>query len=213
MRMQKGNAMSSKLRSLKRNIKKLEKMGFIVPTYMKQIKTEKTASKYSQKKMMELSKFKETYKGKERIVSGERGRELILRERAQKGAETRRRKRENESNFSIPPVYSRENQALALDMRLKQYFNQFGNKTLGQLFSDIYEEAKAESGDEMAFLGALLDVQSETVEKVQQALLLKYPNNSGEEMQEAGNDWLNFLTSNSPSMSQRKALGDAEDKG
>lgn len=205
--------MASKLRSLKRNIQKLEKMGFIVPSYMKQIKTEKTASKYSQKKMMELSKFKETYKGKERIVSGERGRELILRERAKKGAETRRINRELESVYSTPLVYSRDNQALALDMRLKQYFNQFGNKTLGQLFSDIYEEAKAESGDEMAFLVALLDVQSETVEKVQQALLLKYPNNSGEEMQEAGNDWLNFLTLNSPSMSQRKALGDAEDRG
>lgn len=205
--------MASKLRSLKRNIQKLEKMGFIVPSYMKQIKTEKTASKYSQKKMMELSKFKETYKGKERIVSGERGRELILRERAQKASETRRRNREIETVASIPLVYSRENQALALDMRLKQYFNQFGNKTLGQLFSDIYEEAKAESGDEMAFLSALLDVQSETVEKVQQALLLKYPNNSGEEMQEAGNDWLNFLTANSPSMSQRMALGDAEDRG
>ena len=203
--------MASKLRSLRRNIQKLEKQGFILPSFVKQITKESTAQKYSQKKLMEISKFKEMYKGKERIVSGERGRELILRERAQRSAETRRRKREEAESFGSDRVWSRPEEARMLDYRLKQYFTQFQNRTLGELFDDIYEEQKASAPSELAFLLTLLDIKNDVIERVQKALLLHYPQNTGEEITEAGNEWLQFLTDNAPSMEQRMALGDAED--
>ena len=203
--------MSSKLRSLRRNIKKLEALGFVLPSYVKQIRKEQTASKYSQKKLMELSKFKETYKGKERIVSGERGREIIMRERAQKAVETRRRKREERERFR-EQVWGLPEQARMLDIRIRQYFTQFQNSTLGNLFNDIYEQKKAEYLSEMEFLLGLLEVQSDVIEKLQKAVALHYPQNNAEDMQEAGNDWLDFLTNNIPTMEERQALGNAEDQ-
>lgn len=201
--------MASKLRSLKRNIAKLEKMGFILPTYVKQIKKEQTAGKYNQKELMKLSKFKEIYQGKERIVSGERGRELILRERARKASETRKRRQAEK----LPPVtiaFSRKGQADALDMRIRQYFNQFQNPRLGKFFSQIYEEEMAKY-DKYDFLYAILDSQEEAIEILQKALYLMYPQATQEDMQESGNEWLQFLTNNSPSNWQQMTLGDIED--
>lgn len=201
--------MASKLRSLKRNIAKLEKMGFILPSYVKQIKKEQTAGKYSQKELMKLSKFKEIYQGKERIVSGERGRELILRERARKASETRKRRKAE----MLPPVriaFSRKGQADALDQRIRQYFNQFQNPRLGKFFSQIYEEEMAKY-DKYDFLYTILDSQEEAIEILQKALYLMYPQASQEEMQESGNEWLQFLTNNSPSNWQQMTLGDIED--
>lgn len=201
--------MASKLRSLKRNIAKLEKMGFILPSYVKQIKKEQTAGKYSQKELMKLSKFKEIYQGKERIVSGERGRELILRERARKASETRRRRQAEK----LPPVtiaFSRQGQADALDMRIRQYFNQFQNPRLGKFFSQIYEEEMAKY-DKYDFLYTILDSQEEAIEILQKALYLMYPQATQEDMQESGNEWLQFLTNHSPSNWQQMTLGDIED--
>lgn len=201
--------MASKLRSLKRNIAKLEKMGFILPSYVKQIKKEQTAGKYSQKELMKLSKYKEIYQGKERIVSGERGRELILRERARKASETRKRRKAE----MLPPVtiaFSRKGQADALDMRIRQYFNQFQNPRLGKFFSQIYEEEMAKY-DKYDFLYTILDSQEEAIEILQKALYLMYPQATQEDMQESGNEWLQFLTNHSPSNWQQMTLGDIED--
>ena len=161
---------------------------------------------------MELSKFKETYKGKERIVSGERGREIIMRERAQKAAETRLRNREEREKIIIDKVWGLPAQARMLDNRIRQYFTQFQNSTLGNLFSDIYAQKKAEYSSEMEFLLGLLEVQSDVIEKLQKAVALHYPQNNAEDMQEAGNDWLDFLTNNIPTMEERQALGNAEDQ-
>jgi hypothetical protein len=201
--------MASKLRSLKRNIAKLEKMGFILPSYVKQIKKEQTAGKYSQKELMKLSKYKEIYQGKERIVSGERGRELIFRERARKASETRKRRQAEK----LPPVtiaFSRKGQADALDQRIRQYFNQFQNPRLGKFFSQIYEEEMAKY-DKYDFLYTILDSQEEAIEILQKALYLMYPQATQEDMQESGNEWLQFLTNNSPSNWQQMTLGDIED--
>lgn len=201
--------MASKLRSLKRNIAKLESMGFILPSYVKQIKKEQTAGKYSQKELMKLSKYKEIYQGKERIVSGERGRELILRERARKASETRKRRKAE----MLPPVtiaFSRKGQADALDMRIRQYFNQFQNPRLGKFFSQIYEEEMAKY-DKYDFLYTILDSQEEAIEILQKALYLMYPQATQEDMQESGNEWLQFLTDHSPSNWQQMTLGDIED--
>ena len=208
--------MASKLRSLRRNIKKLEGMGFIVPAYIKQIKKESTAAKYSQKKMMELSKLKEIYQGRERIVSGERGREVIMRQRAEKAAQTRkRRKLFDFTKDKRRPIqyFTRENQAYMLDSRIKTYFNQFANRTLGELFSDIYDECKSNSGDELSFLYSLLDVQEEVISILQEFVIYKYPEQTAEQMNDAGMYWLKFLTSNMPTEEQRRVLGDAEDQG
>lgn len=201
--------MASKLRSLRRNIAKLESMGFILPTYVKQIKKEQTAGKYSQKELMKLSKFTEIYQGKERIVSGERGRELILRERARKASETRKR-RKAEMLPTVRIAFSRKGQADALDQRIRQYFNQFQNPRLGKFFSQIYEEEMAKY-DKYDFLYTILDSQEEAIEILQKALYLMYPQASQEEMQESGNEWLQFLTNNSPSNWQQMTLGDIED--
>ena len=208
--------MASKLRSLRRNIAKVEKLGFIVPTYLKQIKKESTAAKYSQRKIMELSKFKEIYQGKERIVSGERGREVILRQRAEKAAETRRRRKvfDFRKDKRRPIQYfTRENQAYMLDSRITSYFNQFANRTLGELFSEIYQGAKEQSGDELAFLYSLLDVQQEVIELLQTYVIYKYPEQTAEQMNDAGTAWLKFITNNMPTEEQRMAMGDAEDQG
>lgn len=158
---------------------------------------------------MKLSKYKEIYQGKERIVSGERGRELILRERARKASETRKRRKAE----SLPPVriaFSRKGQADALDQRIRQYFNQFQNPKLGKFFSDIYDEEMAKY-DKYDFLYTILDSQEEAIEILQKALYLMYPQASQEDMQESGNEWLQFLTNHSPSNWQQMTLGDIED--
>ena len=158
---------------------------------------------------MKLSKYKEIYQGKERIVSGERGRELILRERARKASETRKR-RQAERLPKIQVAFSRKGQADALDQRIRQYFNQFQNPRLGKFFSQIYEEEMAKY-DKYDFLYTILDSQEEAIEILQKALYLMYPQASQEEMQESGNEWLQFLTSHSPSEWQQMTLGDIED--
>ena len=203
--------MASKLRSLKRNIKKLEALGFVLPSYVKQIRKEETASKYSQKKLMELSKFKETYKGKERIVSGKRGREIIMRERAQKASETRRKKKlfSMVDKRSIKQYFTRENQANMLDSRILQYFDQFQNRKLGAKLREIYQGAKLASGDEQAFLLNLLDAEAEVIQKLQQAIVMV--SSDEEAIDECANDWLDFLTDHFPTEEQKKEIGEAED--
>lgn len=203
--------MASKIRSLKRNIKKLESLGFILPSYVKQIRKEETAGKYTQRKLMELSKFKEIYQGKERIVSGERGREVIMRERAQKAAETRRKKKlfAMENRRTIKQYFTRENQVNMLDSRIIQYFDQFYNRKLAQKMKEIYHGAKIASGDEQAFLLNLLDAESEVIQKLQQAFLISPSDEDA--MEECANDWLDFLTDHMPTDEQKKEVGDAED--
>lgn len=203
--------MASKLRSLRRNIKKLEKLGFVLPYYVKQIRKEETAGKYSQKKLMELSKFKETYQGKERIVYGERGREIIMRERAKKAAETRRKKKlfSMVDRRSIPQYFTRDSQANMLDSRILQYFDQFQNRKLGAKLKEIYQGAKLASGDTQAFLLNLLDSESEVIQKLQQAIVMV--SSDEESIDECANDWLDFLTDHFPTDEQKKEIGEAED--
>ena len=160
---------------------------------------------------MELSKFKETYKGKERIVSGERGREIIMRERAQKAAETRRKKKlfSMKDRRSIKQYFTRENQAYMLDTRILQYFDQFQNRKLGAKLREIYQGAKLASGDEQAFLLNLLDAESEVIQKLQQAIVMV--SSDEEAIDECANDWLDFLTDHFPTEEQKKEIGEAED--
>ena len=95
-------------------------------------------------------------------------------------------------------------------MRIRQYFNQFQNPKLGKFFSDIYEEEMAKY-DKYDFLYTILDSQEEAIEILQKALYLMYPQATQEDMQESGNEWLQFLTSHSPSEWQQMTLGDIED--
>ena len=205
--------MSSKLRSLKRNIAKLEKMGFILPTYVKQIKKEQTAGKYSQKELMKLSKFKEIYQGNERIVSGERGRALILRERARKASETRRRRKTFDfSQNKRKPIqyFTREAQADMLDVRLRQYFDQFQTPKLGRLFLNIYENEMSKYENRNDFLYMLLNKESDVISEVQKALGITPSDVPAQDQAYA--EWLLLLTNGNPTQEQKQQLADAEDE-
>lgn len=205
--------MASKLRSLKRNIAKLEKMGFILPSYVKQIRKEQTAGKYSQKELMKLSKFKEIYQGKERIVSGERGRELILRERARKASETRRRRKTFDfgRNKREPIQYfTRTAQADMLDVRLRQYFDQFQTPKLGRLFLNIYENEMSKYENRNDFLYMLLDKESDVISEVQKAVGITPSDVQAQDQAYA--EWLLLLTNDNPTQEQKQQLADAEDE-
>lgn len=117
--------------------------------------------------IIQRSKYKEEYKGKTRIVSGERGMELIRSERTRKGLETRRKKEQErilrdtneQSNLfeSIsdgtdekPPFgqgqkYDEEgmlnlyDSVTALDAIIRSYFNKFKNQELASMFLYAYE--------------------------------------------------------------------------
>ena len=205
--------MASKLRSLKRNIAKLEKMGFILPSYVKHIKKEQTAGKYSQKELMKLSKFKEIYQGKERIVSGERGRELILRERARKASETRKRRKTFDfSQNKRKPIqyFTREGQAEMLDVRLNQYFDQFATPKLGRLFQNIYQSEMSTYLNKYDFLYMLLDKESDIISEVQKAVGITPSDVQAQDQAYA--EWLLLLTNGNPTKEQQQDLADAEDE-
>lgn len=207
--------MASKLRSLKRNIAKLESMGFILPSYVKQIRKEQTAGKYSQKELMKLSKYKEIYQGKERIVSGERGRELILRERARKASETRKMRSRKIFDFSKnkrEPIryFTRQGQAEMLDVRLNQYFDQFATPKLGRLFQNIYQSEMSTYLDKYEFLYMLLDKESDVISEVQKAVGITPSDVQAQDQAYA--EWLLLLTNGNPTKEQKQDLADAEDE-
>lgn len=175
--------MASALKTLASRIEKLEEQGFIIPHYFKQITREKTAKKYTMTDIAYKSRYLEHYfvrkeveeDGKKftilepstRIVSGERGMELIRSERARKGLETRRKneqeriKRETveqsdlfesipvgtgeESPFRSTSKYDEEgmlslyDSVIALDSIIRSYFDRFKNQELASAFLYVYE--------------------------------------------------------------------------
>lgn len=198
--------MASALRTLARRIERLEAQGFIIPHYIKQISTEKTAKKYTMEDIALKSKYAEEYKGKTRIVSGERGLELIRSERSRRSAETRRQK---EYTMNV------KDQVEVLDTIIRRDIDRFRNQELASMFMTSYEAnldkeffyIKGEPVD--AFIVGLLNIQSEVIEELQNAMMVEYW-----EKVEAGrsyDSWLRLMSEGRPTMRQRQALGDLED--
>ena len=198
--------MASALRTLARRIERLESQGFIIPHYIKQISREETAKKYTMEDIALKSKYAEEYKGKTRIVSGERGLELIRSERSRRSAETRRQK---EFTMNV------KEQAQVLDTIIRRDIDRFRNQELASMFMTAYEAnldreffyIKGEPID--AFIVGLLNIQSEVIEELQNAMMVEYW-----EKAEAGrsyDSWLRIMSEGYPTMRQRQALGDLED--
>lgn len=213
---------SSAVRELHKKVKQLEEQGFIVPRYVKNIKSAKTAKNYNQIKLMEVSKYREIYQGKERIVSGERGRELILSARAVKASQTRKRRqiykfgentRANQFDSNERPsqdYFTREAQADMLDARLRQYFDQFMTPTLGRKFESIYESEMSKYENRYTFLFMLLDVKSDVIAEVQKAIAITPSDVPAQDQSYA--EWLLLLTNSSPTEEQKREVGNAEDE-
>lgn len=175
--------MASALRTLARRIERLEEQGFIIPKYIKQITREETAKKYTMEDIALKSRYLENYLARTqvkedgrtitvyepstRIVSGERGLELIRSERARKGAETRRKNEEERKQkeiieqsdlFDSIPVGSGEespfshrhkiedegmmtlyDEVLVLDAIIRRDIDRFRNGELATMFLTAYE--------------------------------------------------------------------------
>lgn len=198
--------MASALRTLARRIERLEEQGFIIPKYIKQITREETAKKYTMEDIALKSKYAEEYKGKTRIVSGERGLELIRSERSRRSAETRRQR---DYTMNI------KDQVEVLDTIIRRDIDRFRNQELASMFMTAYEynldkEFFYVNGEPIdAFIVGLLNIKSEVIEQLQNAMMVEYW-----EKVEAGrsyDSWLSLMSEGNPTMRQRQMLGDLED--
>lgn len=198
--------MASALRSLRRRISRMEKQGFIIPEWMKRITKEETAIKYaSREAVAEKSKFKETYKGEQRIVSGLRGLEVLQAQATARRQETIKKKKKEKDD-----IWKWKDQIRAFDVIFYNYIVRFRSDDLASKFIEAYEKAKDTSPN---FVVGLLELKSDFVEQLQTAMWIG-PSDY-EEMEVAYTKWTNLMADAlgaEEGMKFREAIGQLEDE-
>lgn len=165
-------------------IKKMEKQGFVIPRYIKEIKREKTARKYTVAEIAKRSKFQEDYKGKKRLISGEAGLEKIRSASAKKAVETRERKRRQEEE-----IQKWKERKEALKRNIYGIFDTFQSRRLANMIRSLFDKREAEYGD--MFWSYLLAQSYEVVSMLQEDALI--PSDAKELQDAAYAEWVEFL--------------------
>ncbi len=220
--------MASYMSTFRSRLRKLEKQGFIIPKYIKDIKREKTARKYSYASIAEKSKFKDIYtdkegKQQERIVSGAYGLEKLRSKSAQKARLTRlarelAKKEENEWIKSVDSwqweeepspedeVQNWEDRKNQLKRNIDAIFNSFSSSRLAGKLKWLFDKRDREDGK--IFWNYLLDHEYYVIEKLQEDAFI--PSDAPEEEEDQKyNEWYEFLNYGEASSSDdRKDMSD-----
>lgn len=220
--------MASYMSTFRNRLQKLEKQGFIIPKYIKDITREKTARKYSYASIAEKSKFKDVYtdaegKQQERIVSGGYGLEKLRRKSAEKARRTRlarelAKKEEEEWIKSVDSwewaeepspedeVQDWEDRKNQLKRNIDAIFNSFSSSRLAGKLKWLFNKRDREDGK--IFWDYLLDHEYYVIEKLQEDAFLPSDAPQEEEDQKY-NDWYEFLNYGEASSSDdRKDMSD-----
>lgn len=176
--------MASYMSTFRKRIKKMEQQGFVIPRYIKEIKREKTARKYTVAEIAKRSKFEEDYKGKKRLISGEAGLEKIRSASARKAAETRKRKQKQEDE-----VQKWKERKEALKRNIYTIFNTFASRRLANMIQSLFDKREAEYGD--VFWAYILSQSSEVIEQLQEDALI--PSSDRQLQDDAYADWVQML--------------------
>lgn len=179
--------MAKYMYTFRKRLEKLIGQGFVIPSYIMRIKNEKTARKYTAAEIMKRSKFKEIYQGKERIVSGARGAEILKRESALKGYITRKRKEElNKIDLDLGVDFpwegelpkpdstkaTWESRRDSLDARIKAIFDSFLSRKLANKLQWLFD--KESKKNPKAFWEHLLGLESNVVSKLEEHSAITY---------------------------------------
>lgn len=225
--------MASYMSTFRSRLRKLEKQGFIIPKYIKDIKREKTARKYSYASIAEKSKFKDIFtdaegKQQERIVSGGYGLEKLRSKSAQKASRTRlarefeKWKKEVEQyddsgitaddwEWAEEPspedeVQDWEDRKNQLKRNIDAIFNSFSSSRLAGKLKWLFDKRDKEDGK--VFWDYLLDHEYFVIEKLQEDAFI--PSDAPEEEEDQKyNEWYEFLNyGEASSTDDRKDMSD-----
>lgn len=183
--------MSSYMYEFRQRLKHMQEQGFIIPRNILNIKLEKTARKYTYAKIAEKSTFREMYQGKERIVSGKRGLELLRSKSAQKGAETKRKKKEGvlPPVPPVPPVKPWEDEKRDLIANINAILDSFHSGKLGNQLKWLFD--KKCNTDKESFWIFMLSQKEEIISQLQDDSRIRYDDTSNQNI--VYQKWESFL--------------------
>lgn len=214
--------MASYMATFRARLSKMQQQGFVIPKYILNIKLEKTARKYTYEKIAQKSKYREIYKGKERLISGEAGLERRRSESARKAVETKKRKEkdrerdfwsESPGGWEIPEsgneVEEWEDRKNELDRNINAIFDSFVSVRLANMLRSLFNKRSREDGDD--FWQYLLDHSESVISDLQKDAEIQYYDTKSQD--ESYNRWTSFLNyGTAPTLNERKENATLEEE-
>ena len=208
-----------------KRLTKMQEKGFIIPSYILHIKSEKTARKYTMEKIASKSKFIEKYGDAERVVSGKRGLELLRREAGKKAYETVKKRKSAEEEFKrkqlknlnwvgeLPAPTGRkeewESRKGSLKARIQAIIDSFESGRLANELRWLFEHQ--EKVNPQMFWSYLLDLESSVISKLEEHARIKYAD--ADRQDEAYNYWKSVLNFGEvPTLQERQDTAEELDK-
>lgn len=201
--------MSSYMYEFRQRLKHMQEQGFNIPRYIQNIKLEKTARKYTYEKIAKKSTFREMYQGKERIVKGERGLELLRSKSAQKGVETKKKKKGITPPIPPePPIKPWEDEKRDLIANINAILDSFAHQGLANSLRWLFK--KRVNADDKVFWEYLLSQEETVIARLQEDA--KIPSSAVELAKITYSQWETFLNyGESLTIDRMKEIGEESD--